>query len=89
MSYFVDPYKKYYEMLKSKTSITSECGNITSSISESSTSLSNLKTLLSSSTWKEMGIEELATATIPNLSKSVTQLQSNFENGLKKQLMMQ
>ena len=84
MSYFVDPYKKYYETLKSKTSITSECGNITSSISESSTSLSNLKTLLSSSTWKEMGIEELATATIPNLSKNVQTLQENFETCLKK-----
>lgn len=83
MSYFVDPYKKYYDALNGKTSITSESSNLTSSVSEAASSVSNLKSSLTSSSWKEMGIEQLATTVIPTLSKNIQILQQNFESGLK------
>lgn len=83
MSFFVDPYKKYYDALNGKTSITSESSNLASSVSESASSISNLKSSLTSSSWKEMGIEQLATSTIPTLSSNIQILQQNFESGLK------
>lgn len=83
MSYFVDPYKKYYDTLNSKTSITTESSDITSSVSEATSGITNLKSSLSSSSWKEMGLEQLATSTIPALSSNIQTLQQNFESGLK------
>lgn len=84
MSYFVDPYKKYYDTLSSKTSITSESSAIVSSIGDSASSISSLKSILSSSTWKEMGLEQLVSSTIPSLSKNIETLQDNFESCFNK-----
>ena len=83
MTFFIDPYKNYYEKLKSASSLVSEADSLISKVGEASTFVSNLKSAVSSSGWEELGISELTSSTIPNLASNISTLQSNIEACLK------
>ena len=83
MEYFSDPYKKYYEKLKEITSVISDSEEISSKISESSKIITNIKSSLSNSGWKELGIDTLSNKTIPSLINNIQILEKNIEGVLK------
>lgn len=81
--FFVDPYKKYYEKLSGATNIVSESDAISSSITSANEALSSLSSSLSSSGWNELGIQEIATSTIPSLVSNVNTFKTNIDSVLK------
>ena len=83
MTYFVDPYKKYYDTLSANTNIESESESIVSKMTDINSLIKSLKSSLSSSGWKEMGIDEISNTTIPKLTSNIETLESNLENGLQ------
>lgn len=83
MESFTDPYKKFYETLKNVTFIAQESETVATKISDSSKLISSLKSALSDSGWKELGIETLSNTTIPNLITNIATLESNIETVLK------
>ena len=76
--YFVDPYKKYNEKLKGASGLASAASGMSSSVSSSNSALSGISSSLPNAGWEELGLEELASSTIPTLASNVGVLLSNF-----------
>lgn len=77
-TYFVDPYKKYHEELSSASNLVSSGENI---VAEGQSLLNigdRLQIQLESSTWRELGYDQLVMTTIPNLKKKFKALNDNL-----------
>lgn len=77
MTYFIEPYTKYYNSLSTAGDLSSSATSISNVISDAETVISNLKSSISSSTWKEQGMVELSQTVIPNLSTTMRVLKGN------------
>jgi hypothetical protein len=84
MTYFVDPYKKYYESLKDASGMTGKVSTITSTITTLSTNSKNISNKISSSTWKEIGATEVTNKILPGLTALLKKLDTDVETTLSK-----
>jgi len=82
MTYFIDPYKKYYEKLGQADGLSSSVTTISSSLGDSKTTLSNITSSISNSAWQEKGIDELKQNVIPLIDKSFITLAENISSVL-------
>ena len=76
--YFVEPYKTYNEKLKGASGLASSGTSLTSSVSSSNSALSGISSSIPNAGWEELGIEEIANSTIPNIITNVGVLLGNF-----------
>lgn len=81
-TFFIDPYKKYYDKLSVDTGLASN-GN---ALKEQGTHLASIVTRLSSQVdsalWKELGYDELVNTTLPTLNLLVSTLNDCLSDGL-------
>ena len=82
-TYFIDPYKKYYEKLSSHTGIVEESKTLNSSIKTSVQTITTLNSNLKSALWQELGYQELITVSFPGLASNIETLQDNITDGLQ------
>lgn len=81
-TYFVNPYKEYFEKLNTCTTIINECNNLISSTSISQQIIDNLNSKLKSSNWQELGYQELVSSSIPGISAEIQTIIDNLTDGL-------
>ena len=84
MTYFVDPYKKYYDSLSGASSMTADAEAVSAKVSEVGTTVSSLNSSISTSGWQEMGITELSSNVLPSLDANHKTVSSNISNSLQK-----
>ena len=60
MVYFVDPYKKYYDILSGASNSSSSISSTSDKISSADKIISNINSSITGSQWTELGVEELA-----------------------------
>lgn len=77
MTYFIDPYKKYYDVLSGAGDLSGSATSMFSIITEADTVVTNVKSAISSSTWTEQGMIELSQTVLPNLSSAMATLKNN------------
>lgn len=82
MTYFVDPYKKYYEKLNVASGMSSKSGTISSNVSTLTSNANNISGKISASTWKEMGATEIINKIIPGLSTLLTKFGNDLTSTL-------
>ncbi len=78
MTYFIDPYKKYYTVLSSGSNSSGNASAISDKLSSAETTIANVDSTLASSSWEELGIEDLSNSVIPNLKKNMASFSSNY-----------
>ena len=79
MVYFVDPYKKYYDILSGASNSSSSISSTSDKISSADKIISNINSSITGSQWTELGVEELAGNVIPNLKSNMSVFAANFE----------
>ena len=79
MTYFIDPYKKYYSILSSGSNSSSNISSVSDKLSSAQTTISSVDSTLASSSWQELGITELSSSIIPNLKKNLSSFSSNYD----------
>lgn len=82
MTYFVDPYKSYYEKLSQASGMSSSVSSITGKMGDSKTAFSKIQSSLANSNWKEKGIEELKQNTMPMIEKTYLTISNNISKVL-------
>ena len=82
MSYFIDPYKKYYELLCQSKNMTNKASTILTKINEVEKIITNVNSSISNSGWQESGITELSNSVLPTVKSNITVLSSNVSNVL-------
>ena len=80
--YFVDPYKKYYDTLKSMIIITSESTAMASKAGDAASSIESVSSYVNSSNWSEQGATELSSSTLSSLQSNIKIIESNITNSL-------
>ena len=83
MTYFVDPYKKYYEKLSDGSNMVSAATSVASSLTESKAIFNGLETSTASSNWSELGLEQITRKIFPTLSGHIDTISSNVEKVIK------
>lgn len=83
-TYFVDPYKKYYDKLNASTSIVESSLKLAQFASEASTILNRLQTRITSATWDELGYQELKNTAIPLFIKRAELFKTNIDSSVVK-----
>ncbi len=83
MTYFVDPYTKYYEKLNGASSMTSAASGVISGLNESKSIISNVNTSLAGSNWSELGLDQISDNIFPSMVDFNQKLISNAENVIK------
>ena len=78
MSYYIDPYKKYYESLSQTKTMSSVVASSIEKLLESGNCLSKLNNSITNSKWTELGIKELSTNVIPSLKVNHDTLSDNI-----------
>lgn len=81
-TYFINPYKNYYEKLNTNTNIINECNNLISSATTSQQIIDSLNSKLVDSRWKELGYQELVSNSIPGISTEIQTIMNNLTDGL-------
>ena len=80
MTYFIDPYKKYYECLKDASGLTQKVSDISSKTTTLSSNAKSISGKISSSTWKEIGATEVVNTILPGLNALITKLNNDIES---------
>lgn len=83
MSYFVDPYKKYYEALNKSNDLSSAVSSMSETIVESKDIITRINYTISESSWKELGIKQLSDNVVPNVLSQTNILMNNISNVLE------
>ena len=83
-TYFVDPYKKYYDGLSAATQIVSSANTLLQNAMTVSTTLNRLQTQISSARWEELGYQELKNTAIPLFLKRIDTFQNNISSSVVK-----
>ena len=81
--YFVDSYKKYYDTLTNASNMTTEIDTASSKVNEASSSLTQISSVISDSTWSEMGITQITNNVIPSIQTNHETIQNNINNSIK------
>lgn len=82
MTYFVDPYKKYYDSLSSVGDLSGNASSMVSKANDVGNMYQKISSSISSSSWNELGFQELTTSVIPNLSSAMNTLSNNLSKVL-------
>ena len=82
MEFFIDPYKKYYDVLNEASDICSVSDSMISTVEESKQMISNFIQSANTSDWNEMGIKEMQESLIPNIKNNIDILKENINNAL-------
>ena len=78
MTYFIDPYKKYYSILSSGSNSSSNASAVSDKLSNAETVISNVDSYISGSSWEELGVTELSSSVMPNLKQNLSSFSSNY-----------
>lgn len=81
-TYFVDPYKKYYDKLSTSSDLISTSKTLGSNVDASVQIAKSLLTHLSSSTWNDSGQKLLVNSVVPGLTTSIETLNDSITDGL-------
>ena len=82
--YFVDPYKKYYDTLNSAGNMVGILENASTKLKEASDSLTNISSMVSDSTWSELGVSQLSSSLIPSIQDNHDTVKKNLNGTLSK-----
>jgi hypothetical protein len=82
MTYFIDPYTKYYEKLSGASSMSSDAASITSGMTESRAIVQGLNSTVSTSNWNELGLQQISQNIFPAMMEYGEQIANNIENVL-------
>lgn len=83
-TFFIDPYKKYYDSLSSASGLVSSANALKEKSSYVLSVVSTLESKVSSAAWTETGHKELVSKNIPTLGASVMSLDKGICDGLVK-----
>lgn len=83
-TFFIDPYKTYYEKLNSATGMVSSSTSMQEKSSFLVSTSSRLSAQVGSASWVEQGHTELVTSTLPSLDSAVLLLNDSIVSGLVK-----
>jgi len=81
-TYFIDPYKKYYEKLSTAASMTTSASKIAENSENVVSIISRLQSQIETALWEELGYKELVTTSIPGLKTRTDLLKNNIVSGL-------
>lgn len=76
-TYFIDPYKNYYDKLNVSTSLLTDANNLLNSVESLSDSTTRLTSQVESANWKELGYEEIKLSLIPLLKSEIDLIKNN------------
>ncbi len=82
MTYFIDPYTKYYENLKDASGMSSGASTASDSVSSLGTNSTNLTSGITASQWQEIGASEVINTIIPGLTTLLSKLSSDLSSTL-------
>ena len=82
MTYFIDPYTKYYENLKDASGMSSGASTASDSVSSLGTNSTNLTNGITASQWQEIGASEVINTIIPGLTTLLSKLSSDLSSTL-------
>ena len=82
-TYFIDPYKKYYDALNGKTDLPAQAEALAAKAGEAASSISSISSAVSSSNWQEKGASELNSTTLANLKGGIETIENNINSSLK------
>lgn len=81
-TFFVNPYKKYYEKLNADTNLVNSGNQMKEKGSYLVSTVTRLSSQINSSVWKELGYDEIVNTTLPTLSLLVSTLNDCIASGL-------
>lgn len=82
MTYFIDPYKKYYNVLSGASGLGDAASLVSNKVSESGEIVGKLNSSISNSEWNELGIKELEQNVLPSIKANHDILTNNVTNCL-------
>lgn len=82
-TYFIEPYTKYYNTLNSSGGMENKCKELEEYINQLANNISSLSSFVKSSTWKEIGSEEITNNSFPKTSKTLDALKVDISEHLK------
>ena len=82
MTYFIDPYKKYYDKLAGASGLADAASLVSGKITESGEIVGKLNSTISNSEWNELGIKELQQNVLPSIKANHDILTNNVTNCL-------
>ena len=83
MTYFVDPYTKYFEKLGGASEMVSTAAGIVSSLNESKSIITGINSSIAGSNWSELGLEQISDKIFPSMADFNQVITSNVENVVK------
>lgn len=83
MTYFVDPYTKYYEKLNGASGLSSTVSGISSGMTESRAIIQGLNSTVSTSNWNELGLQQISQNIFPAMMEYGEMIANNIDNVIK------
>ncbi len=83
MTYFVDPYTKYYEKLNGASALSSDVTSISSGMTESRAIIQGLNSSVSTSNWNELGLQQISQNIFPAMMDYGEMIANNIDKVIK------
>ena len=83
MTYFIDPYTKYYEKLQGASDLSGTVSGIESGMTESTAILTALNSSVSTSNWSELGLEAISQNAFPAMTEFANSISENITTVIK------